>query len=399
MKTPKIRVLTVIISALPSNYYGGAEKAALELSKALADRKEFEITVARTSDIDKIDTEDSLTVQFYSVHKPAFLPKRISNIFINPKSLIARITKRNFDLVHIHNIHPAIALAHVVRKCKLENIPYIISAHGIVEAAINSEKFEKSFATKLLSKYLLDMPTTYALKNADAILALSKKELPIYNKYFVSKGKISVTYNGVDPTIGAKPNKVKGSKLPFGKNETVVLFASRVQESKGADLLIQAASNLQNAKIAIVGQPSSPEYYEHIKTLAKELGVEKNITFIGWVSNETLRDYYQRCDIFVLPTRADTLPLSILDAMAYGKPVVSTTVGGIPELITKENGILVTPNNPDMLAKALQTLIDNKQMRLRMGKNSALIVSKKFSWHQVAEHVAKVYKNVYTQII
>ena len=170
-----------------------------------------------------------------------------------------------------------------------------------------------------------------------------------------------------------------------------MLYVGVIKENKGIDLLIRAAPLLADCRIIIAGGQSQPEYLKTLTELAQQLNVESKILFTGFVDNETLNSLYHGCDIFVLPTRADTLPLCILDAMACQKPVVSTTIGGVPEEVGPENGILVEPNNHRLLAAALNRLLADKRLREKMGKNGYRKIDNKFTWNKVAAKVATIY--------
>jgi glycosyltransferase involved in cell wall biosynthesis len=116
--------------------------------------------------------------------------------------------------------------------------------------------------------------------------------------------------------------------------------------------------------------------------------------FTGFISNEELRALYQSTDLFVFPTRADTLPLVVLEAMASSRAVVSTRVGGIPFQVTSDTGILVDPNDPAALAGALDSLCARPNVRSEMGAAARLRVLDLFNWSNSARRAVEIYQEV-----
>lgn len=109
------------------------------------------------------------------------------------------------------------------------------------------------------------------------------------------------------------------------------------------------------------------------------------VVFEGKVTEDSLIEAYQSCDIFVAPSRFESFGLIFLEAMRAGKPVIGTNVGGIPEIvIDKLNGYLIETNNVIMLTEALQTLIDNKDLRQTMGSAGREIYESRFTADKMA---------------
>jgi colanic acid/amylovoran biosynthesis glycosyltransferase len=126
--------------------------------------------------------------------------------------------------------------------------------------------------------------------------------------------------------------------------------------------------------------------YEDVQGLAHELGVADRVTFFGSVSESVLRVLYQTCDVFCLPSRKyvvnEGLPVSLMEAMACAKPVISTRHAGIPELVPE---ILVEENDVAGLARALAYLADHPQVRHEMGLRNRKIVEREYSAANVAQ--------------
>jgi glycosyltransferase involved in cell wall biosynthesis len=397
MKKDTLKLLTVIVR--PGFYSGGAENAAVALSRNLAMKKCMKVTIATMANENKEIIEGGILVKKFKNRIPPIIPSPYRNVLIKPSRLfMEEIKKEKYDVVHISNTHPAIAVAQIAKKCIKEKIPYVVSTYGIVEASTINETFKKNILVKLFSKFLINIPLTYALSKADKIAASTEYEHPILAKYKIKKEKVKVVYIGIDPEIYKENKNSINIKNKFNINDkdVIILFVGVIKENKGIDILIKAVPYLINCKILIVGGVAQKNYYEHLLKLIKNLKLKNRIIFTGFVDKDLLKSLYHGCDIFVLPTKADTLPSCIVDAMACKKPVVSTKVGGIPEVIDSTNGFLVKSGDHIELSKALQKLIDDEDLRIKMGESGYKKVKKKFIWKKVASKVLKIYKNIVT---
>ena len=138
----------------------------------------------------------------------------------------------------------------------------------------------------------------------------------------------------------------------------LILCPVRLERYKGVDILLRALP--KNANLIIAGDGSERRSLEALAT--------PNVTFAGAVPPSAMPALFARAEVVVLPSRAEGLPLSLLEAMAAGKPSVATAAGGIPELIRhRENGLLVPPEDPQALNAALTELIEDPALRLRLG--------------------------------
>jgi glycosyltransferase involved in cell wall biosynthesis len=154
------------------------------------------------------------------------------------------------------------------------------------------------------------------------------------------------------------------------KREIVFGFAARLEEGKGPKVLVRALAGLNsdqllvNVRIAGLG----PQQLE-VKALTRQLRLEDVCEFVGHYSEPLGRNTFMRSlDVFVLPSLAEGTPNSIIEAMAHGLPVIASAVGGIPELLSNDCGILVPPGDHEALAEAMKELVSDRELRLRMGR-------------------------------
>lgn len=150
-----------------------------------------------------------------------------------------------------------------------------------------------------------------------------------------------------------------------------ILYVGRLSEEKGLDDLINAVAEIDNSNfdLRIVGDGPYRELLEQ-QVIAK--GLQERFEFVGQKSfGPELFVEYENADIFILPSHTEGMPRSIAEAMGKGLPVISTQVGGIPEMVTSgENGILVSPGDVAGLASAIQMLIENSELRKNMSEAS-----------------------------
>jgi glycosyltransferase involved in cell wall biosynthesis len=180
---------------------------------------------------------------------------------------------------------------------------------------------------------------------------------------------------------------------PTPANEPFVVgTAAILHHLKGIDVLVESCARVDRpVLLRIIGEGPTRADLEH---QARRLGVR--VDFLGAV--EDARDHIARFDAFVLPSRGENLPISILEAMAAAVPVVATNVGGVPELLDEGRaGILVEPDSPDALAEAITMLIVDPERRRELGRAGALRAGREFDAHTVSRRLVDLYRELIAQ--
>jgi glycosyltransferase involved in cell wall biosynthesis len=174
----------------------------------------------------------------------------------------------------------------------------------------------------------------------------------------------------------------------------IVLFVGRLVEQKGVDSLIKAFGNLSrdrpNLMLCVVGDgPMKP----YLHRLSLKLNITDKILWFNYVPHDIIPYLYASSTVFVLPSSIEPLGIAILEAMASGKPVISTKVGGIPDIISDGvNGILVEPNNVPALESALRILLSKEKLATRMGEEGRRLAERKFSWEIIGKKIVSIYE-------
>jgi glycosyltransferase involved in cell wall biosynthesis len=176
----------------------------------------------------------------------------------------------------------------------------------------------------------------------------------------------------------------------------VVMFAGTITPRKGVLELMKATEllNRRDVLLLVVGNLDlDKEYARKVVEYAKDKGI--NAKFTGFIPYEDLKALYSACDVFVLPSFEEGQGVVLLEAMASGKPLIGSKVGGIPMQIKEGwNGFLVEPGDVRQLAERILYLVENEGERMRMGENSRKLAKEKFDWERISERYLKVYEEI-----
>jgi glycosyltransferase involved in cell wall biosynthesis len=206
----------------------------------------------------------------------------------------------------------------------------------------------------------------------------------------------SLTVTGKDARLHVVPNAVRiPATRTHGSTPPRVFYSGRLENEKGTDILLDAISTLQargvDADWVLAGEHDMKRWPRVVSSLPEPERVE----LTGWLEEREVHGILEGTDVFVLPSRAEGLPISVLEAMSYGVPSVATALGGIPELISDGvNGVLVPPGDARRLADALEELILDPARRARLGKSARASVVEGYSLDRVVGLMQKIYREV-----
>jgi glycosyltransferase involved in cell wall biosynthesis len=242
------------------------------------------------------------------------------------------------------------------------------------------------------------------LHRARKIIAVSNfTKWELTNYYKIPESKIKVIHNGVDINK-FKPaedkRKVK-AELGFNPDDIAIVSVGRLYARKGLFTLIQSMpaviKRFPNAKFIISGKGQSDEMKKLIAH-AEKIGVKNNIIFTGYYPDKKLPKLYQAADVFAFSTFYEHHPFAVLEALATGLPVVTTTVGGIPETIESgKNGFLVEPFNETQFADRILYLLEHPAFAAEMGALARKTVVEQLDWRIVVKEAMKVYEEALNQ--
>jgi glycosyltransferase involved in cell wall biosynthesis len=256
-----------------------------------------------------------------------------------------------------------------------------------------NEKFMVSF------NWFLRIFEEKMLERANKIIAVSdftRRELLQY--YKVKEEKIRVIHNGVDTSKFQPARDKRKAKEEVGLNpeDSAILSVGRLYARKGLFTLIESmpavVKRFRNAKFVISGKGQSNET-KKLVAHAMKLGVRDNIIFTGYFPDKKLPKLYQAADVFAFSTFYENLPFAVLEALSTGLPVVTTYVGGIPEMIDSgKNGFLVQPFNAKQLTDKVLYFLEHPADASEMGFLARKIILERFDWRLIVKKVLKVYE-------
>ncbi len=289
------------------------------------------------------------------------------------------------DLVHCHAFVAGANLARL--GSAIAGVPIVSHCHA--HPNFNSQPLIRA--------------TQIALDNATArlgvLVAVSESVKESLAKQGIPPDRVRVIPNGIDvqsyDRAVERDRIVRELDLPF--EGAIVGYVGRLSEQKGLRELLQAATSvcaqISLAHFLIVGEDhvSGGRYCRELEQVAVRLGLDRRVRFLGYRADAARLMY--ALDIFVLPSWIEGMPVTILEAMAAGKPVVATPVGGVPEVVVEgETGLLVPPRDPDRLAEAITFLIKNPEIARRMGEAGRERVRQHFSEQRMIDQVMTMYE-------
>ncbi|MDC0969272.1 glycosyltransferase family 4 protein [Alphaproteobacteria bacterium] len=375
----------------------GAVTAAKNL--AIEVNKSVEAKVLIMSDKSSKKTERKLPIYEIKASQGflgfSFIPIKLRKLF-SKSNFETHIKTENPDIVHFHNPIPPLALYEIAKWCKFNQFKYVITSHGFNEIINFRKAFGINWIYSLLIEYLITRPIKFVIKNAECVFLLSEHEVVDVNSFLKSSHfNYCITPNGYpDELVNIKIKESDKLKYIFYDKTKVILFLGNHTKNKGIDTLLQTTELLTcDVKIVIAGKIRNDTNYKMFLKHIKRSSLS-NVIFTNFLSEQEKYYLLSKCDLLVHPTRADTLPLSIIEAMYFAKPVVSSNIGGIPSLVDEETGILVDPGQPQLLAKAINNIIDNPGKAREMGKKGREKILKTFSWPKTASKTLQAYKDI-----
>lgn len=224
------------------------------------------------------------------------------------------------------------------------------------------------------------------LDRCDTLVVLSET----WKRWFegiLPEKKIEVVGN-----IVPKPTNIEKMRVD---NRLHLLFLGLITEEKGIfDLLDVLEKNKSVFAGRVCLHIGGNGKVDKLQRILEEKGLQDMVTYEGWVDEEKKSYLFSLSDAFVLPSYTEGLPVSILEAMSYGLPIIATRVGGIPELVLdNENGILFEAGNKEEMLESIRVFVDNDELRHDMGNNSK-VKSETFLPDHIASLLFKVYNNI-----
>lgn len=317
------------------------------------------------------ELDKKVDLKYLGTMKDGSKPKKL---FVAIQSfLLFLFTIKQYDVLHVHMASRASfrRKSFFIRHAKRLNKKIIIHLHGA--------EFKKYYHEECDLKQKESIRTIFGY--ADGIIALSNSWKDFLST--IADGhKVEVIYNCV-PVPAA-----------FDKNDTEkrLLFMGRIGNRKGVFDLLEIMPEIVEAfpevQLSVGGDGDIKRLMESIQ----QLGLQHHVTYIGWVTDEAKEKQLMGSTIYLLPSYNEGLPMGLLEAMSYKCAVVTSNVGGIPEVICNgKNGYMVDPGNMKELKNRIRELLEDGDGRRRMGEQAYLDIVDQYSCDRTVEKLIRLY--------
>ena len=397
-----MKVLYVIPSFVPAWRYGGPVVAAWGFTRELA-RQGHTVTVMTTNSdsygildvpLNRAVAMDGVEVWYFPVERPRWY------CFSRPLGRALRERVGDFDIVHIHTIFlwPTTIAAYWSRK---RGVPYLITPAGALDSGSLAKRYagwKASMLSRAKKSLYLNTIGKWDLNGATGIHFILQAEMEARQAQKLHPQKYVLPWGiDVSPAEDASSLLRLREQYPQLLNKKIVLVLSRLDPIKGLDILINALGCLAAKRddFALVVAGSGEEKYEsYLTALVNQRGLQDRTVFLGLVEGDDKWEVMRQADVFALPSHHENFGLAVLEAMAAGLPVVISDKVGIHHEATNAGAGLITSLEPKEIAASIETLLDDQELRKRMGSAGVTLARQRFSWESAVENIAREYARI-----
>ncbi|MFQ5640471.1 MAG: glycosyltransferase [bacterium] len=395
-----MKILQVIPYFYPALQYGGIISAVMGLSKALAQKGHHVIVATTTADgaaelgvtLNSAVKMDGFEVIYFrrirwerAFAAIPYLGQTVGFFYSPALRGYLKQAVQDFDIVHVHEIfcYPAIKAAKIARSKK---VPYFVHIHSVLNPErFARRKFKKTIYMNFIGRKLLN--------RAHGVIAVTKAEREDLANFNITSN-IEVIPNATSCSgIDNSTNGPRDDIYDLG-NKKVILFLGRLHLIKGLDLLIDAYAKIAHKhpdSVLVIAGPDEIGYQKTLMKQASDLRLDGQIKFLGLVKGDEKAHLLRRCDVFALTSYSEGFSLAVLEALAYGKPVVITEGCHFDDVGTHYAGF-VNPPEPDAIAHSLESLLKDADLCHRLGENARNLIQEKYTWDSAAEKTLAFYE-------
>jgi glycosyltransferase involved in cell wall biosynthesis len=366
-------------------HVGGIEFHVEALSRKLVeDGHEVVVYTSRVPKTSRSETVNGVQVRRFAA---PFLP--LNNPFM-PGLLVALLRDNRFDVVHTHG-HFQTSSTFAVLSNVFRRRPMVLTCHGaILEYRGWKRGVERVFNMSV---------GRWTLRSVDRVIALTPTQADILQELGAPREKITVIPSWVEmPRVDSRVD-VEGFRIAHGLvGRKVILFVGRLLPVKGLNYLIEAAKQAETRPTVVIIGDEAPGYAGCLESLLQQVKrseLEERVLFLGRFAREDLEAAYEAADLFVLPSLGEGLPMVLLEAMAHGKCAVATDVPGNRDVIKDGwNGVLVEARKPAELARKIDTLLGDDNLRASLGAQARRDIGSDYTCDVVMKKILDLYEEV-----
>lgn len=358
---------------------GGVQWVMVNLVDSLAQACDIVIHVIAAKK--EIESDSSITdgnIHYHFI--PKCTPYELAFILgINERRILKKLSEIKPAIVHIQNYEYSYL-------CKRSPCPTILTPHGM-------PRLEARYRYGTLAKFRSWLHGALS----DWFTLRYTKHLILISEYSRSMVKISPQTN-----LFFIPVPIKSDFFHLKDREVrgrLLFVAADITPRKNPMLLLKALAALRrdfpDISVHLVGYFSNNEFFHSLQRFIRENGIEKNVQFMGPLPVKRVVEEYEECSVYVLTSEWENLPAVVGQAMAAGKAITATRVGGVPEMIQDGvSGLLVAPEDADALTRGLEILLRDGKLRYKMGKTAREDALRRFKGEVVARNTYEVYQTV-----
>ncbi len=368
-----------VLQAIRQGKVGGGETHIVDLVKHL-NKEHFQPVVLSFTDGEMIDTLNDIGVENYVIHSEKAFD------FSTWKNVKTLMREKEIDLIHIHGTR---ATSNVYWAAKKLDLPTVYTIHGW---SFHDDQNALVKNARIFFEKWITKKTDCNISVSSSNQQTGFKNIPGFESVVIHNGIDLVKFN---PDCAKRKNL--RNELNIAQNAFVISFIGRMTAQKDPLTLIKAfkeiISEYPNAVLLMVGDG---ELKDKAIALTKEFGLENSVIFQK--SRADVADILFSSDIFCLPSLWEGFPIALLEAMAMRKAVIATEVDGSVEIIqNKKNGILVKPQNIQMLTDAIKELISNNSLKTKLAIAAQQTILNDFDVKNMTKKIEDVYLNVLHQ--
>jgi len=361
---------------------GGVEAVIVYLTEGLQHFRDLDlhvVTLQKGIQQERTVSSDRLTVHYLP------MASRLSYLtfYVNKWRLKRKITSISPDVVNAH------VAGEYAEAAFQTNCPAVLTLHGIRHREVKT--FQSAFS-RLYRGWHIARTERFCVKRARHIIAISPYiieefgdliradtyliENPIADKFFTLEDR-------------SQPNRILFAGVIIPRKQVLELLQA----------MVEVRRSILTAQLRLAGDKTNSidggRYFAELQELIAREQLGENVCFLGCLSEDELLQEYMKCSLLVLPSVQETTPMVIMQAMAAGKAVVATRVGGIPHLVEDgQTGLLVDSGDIPALAKAIIRLLRNDTLRVTMGRKAREVAKQRFRARAVAEKTRAVYYEI-----
>ncbi len=359
---------------------GGVRMVAYNLVKGLEAYPDLDLHVIHChSDIERDCTtrDGRATLHYLAMPRRRIIPNLLTSI----GRVVRELRVVNPDLVHAHAAHYAFAATRA-------GYPTIYTIHGVLS------RERKIYTNTLFDRLRYGLLSFYqwrALRRVDKLVAISPYVMKEY-------GHIrSASWVRIDNPVPQDYFDLEDHSEP-GR----VLYAGSIDERKDLLTLLRAVVRVRRVfpglTLRIAGRVTSVDYDRRVKAFVEAHNLQGVVRFLGLLEREALKEEYGHCAVLALSSLQESAPMVVIEAMAAGKPVIATGVGGVPDLVAEgETGYIMSAGDDAAMARRLAQLLSDPELSKRMGKRAREVARDRFGASRVARSYYDLYHRVWEE--